>query len=105
MHITETANKFLIKFAMGLLLLSVLACEMDINITQASNGYLSSGSYYEFRVATGDSVWSIASKLTTDKEDIRELIYAIRQVNSLSQNAEIHPGQVLKIPNKSKSNP
>lgn len=95
-----TNQKPLIKLCLGLLLLAVVSLELDISITQAQNTYLTTKSFNEVHVLTGDSVWSIASKFVTNKEDIRELITAIRHVNGLSTNANIYPGQVLKIPIK-----
>lgn len=102
MKLLLTNQKTLIKLSLGLLLLAVVALEFDMSITQAHNTYLTSKSFSEVRVLTGDSVWSIASKFVTNKEDVRELIIAIRQVNGLSINADIYPGQVLKVPLKIK---
>lgn len=93
-------QNLLIKLALGALLLAIFIFEF--NITEANNAYLNSKSISEVRVLNGDSVWTIAAKFVTDKEDIRDLIVAIRQINGLSPNAEIHPGQVLKIPLKTK---
>lgn len=95
-------QKSLIKLCLGILLLAVLSLELDISITQAQNSYLTTKSFNEVHVLAGDSVWSIASKFVTNKEDVRELITAIRHVNGLSIDANIHPGQVLKIPIKTK---
>lgn len=94
-------QKTLIKLSLGLLLLATVALEFDMRTTQAHNAYLTSKSFNEVRVLAGDSVWSIASKFVTNKEDVRELITAIRQVNGLSASVDIYPGQVLKIPLRS----
>ena len=98
-------QKYLLRLAFVLLLIAILASALDITITQASNTYLTSKSYSEVYVLPGESVWSIASKYVTNKDDIRELIFAIRQINGLSTKAEIQPGQVLKIPTKSTERP
>lgn len=55
-------------------------------------------SYLSVHVAPGDTVWLIAARHTAAHEDIREMIFAIRQANNLNNNAEIYPGQVLQIP-------
>jgi LysM repeat protein len=50
------------------------------------------------QVSTGDSIWSIASRYVTSKEDIRDVIASINKINHLDNNSKIHPGQTLKIP-------
>jgi nucleoid-associated protein YgaU len=65
-----------------------------------ASSYPTDGSYRTVYVGKGDSVWSIAAKHVGDKEDIRSLVAAIKQVNSLSNDVAIHPGQALKIPVK-----
>ncbi|MEG6584480.1 LysM peptidoglycan-binding domain-containing protein [Dendrosporobacter sp. 1207_IL3150] len=66
----------------------------------SSNNYLESNIYSTVNVSEGDSVWTIAARHVSDKEDIRNLVMAIREVNKLSNNAQIYPGQELKIPVK-----
>lgn len=59
------------------------------------------GDGYRFvKVAGGDTVWSIAASATGDKEDIRNVVVAIKKANNLDNNVQIHPGQVLKVPLK-----
>jgi hypothetical protein len=54
--------------------------------------------YISVPVAAGDTVWMIAARQVNATDDIREMIFAIRQANNLNNNAEIFPGQVLKVP-------
>ncbi|MBP2655318.1 MAG: Peptidoglycan-binding lysin protein [Firmicutes bacterium] len=56
------------------------------------------GSYKIVTVGHGDTVWSIAAKETHDNEDIRGLVTAIIQANSLSDDVKIYSGQTIKIP-------
>ena len=49
-------------------------------------------------VVSGDTVWNIASRFNNNKEDIREFAYKIRKINNLNKNADIYPGQTIKIP-------
>lgn len=49
-------------------------------------------------VRSGDTVWKIAAQISNDRDDIREKVYLIRQLNNLNNNAQVYPGQVLKIP-------
>jgi hypothetical protein len=50
-------------------------------------------------VASGDTLWSIASQYNDSDEDIREVVYRIRKENNLD-NATIYVGQELLIPIK-----
>lgn len=47
-------------------------------------------------VKEGDTLWSIASKYTDNKE-IRQVIYEISQTNNI-HNASIYPGDIIKVP-------
>lgn len=66
----------------------------------SSNPYLMSRNYETIKVKTGDTIWEIAAKRVSSREDIRELIVAIRDVNSLDGNAALQPGQTLRVPLK-----
>jgi LysM repeat protein len=48
-------------------------------------------------VHTGDTLWEIAKQFTDGKQDIRFVIYLIKDRNNL-QSSEIMPGQKLIIP-------
>ncbi len=69
-------------------------------MTTNSNGYMSSNAFEVVQVKTGDTVWGIAGRYVSDKDDIRNLIMAIREVNQLNSNAQVYPGQALKVPVK-----
>ncbi|MDT8901418.1 LysM peptidoglycan-binding domain-containing protein [Anaeroselena agilis] len=58
------------------------------------------GSYRLVQVAGGDTVWSIAASAAGEKDDIRNIVVAIKKANNLDNNVRIHPGQVLKVPVK-----
>lgn len=51
----------------------------------------------EYKVRTGDSLWTIAEANTAADGDVRTTVDAIRRVNRLS-GSTIHAGQVLAIP-------
>ncbi|MEN6412668.1 MAG: LysM domain-containing protein [Veillonellales bacterium] len=74
-----------------------------LNITPLaiSRAFVDTTTYETVYVKPGDTVWQIAAKYTTDKDDIRKLIYEIRQINKLDNNAKVYPGQTLKVPIKS----
>lgn len=54
--------------------------------------------YIEVVVDEGDTVWGIAARYATNKEDIRDLVHRIKNVNGLEQDVQIYAGQTLKIP-------
>ena len=58
------------------------------------------GRYQLVQVAGGDTVWSIAARAAGDKDDIRNIVAAIKKANNLDNNVQIHPGQMLKVPGK-----
>ena len=60
------------------------------------------GPYTLVQVGRGDTVWSIAAKHTGEKDDIRNLVVAIKKINNLGNDVAIHPGQTLKVPIKAK---
>lgn len=51
---------------------------------------------YRYEVEAGDTVWDIASRIATPREDVREIAYDIIHDNNI-KNAVITPGQVLII--------
>lgn len=81
-----------------LLIISLLMVLWSVGPLTSSDAYMNASNYATIQVRTGDSVWSIASKYVTAHDDIRELTYAINQLNGLQRNGQIFPGQVLKIP-------
>ncbi|MEJ8546032.1 cell division suppressor protein YneA [Brevibacillus borstelensis] len=52
----------------------------------------------EITVQPGDSLWNLAIAYKTDpKKDVRDMVYAIRELNKL-ESAIIYPGQTILIP-------
>ncbi|HWR39754.1 MAG TPA: LysM domain-containing protein [Patescibacteria group bacterium] len=84
----------MMRFFCGLLL-GLLLCLGTVYAASRDNA---PARYEICQVAPGDSVWSIAARLAAPREDVRELVFAIREINQLDKNARIQPGQVLKIP-------
>ncbi|MBP2643514.1 MAG: yneA [Firmicutes bacterium] len=52
----------------------------------------------DVEVRDGDTLWNIASRYTSTKEDVREKVHIIKTINGLDQNAKIYEGQTLKVP-------
>lgn len=63
-----------------------------------SNAASNSVTYETIYVKSGDTVWKIAGQSSNDRDDIRQKVYLIRQLNNLNNNTEVYPGQVLKVP-------
>jgi LysM repeat protein len=53
--------------------------------------------YDKVTVCSGDTIWSIASEYIEENQDVRKLVYDIRELNKLT-SAVIMPGQELLIP-------
>ncbi len=86
---------------MRLLLGIILGIVLCFGFASASSFDKSNHTAYKLvYVQPGDTVWSIASQYTSNRDDIRETVMAIRQTNQLNRNADISIGQALKIPLK-----
>ena len=48
-------------------------------------------------VAPGDSLWTVASQLTSPGEDARDVVERIVTLNGLTDHV-VHPGQELLVP-------
>ena len=53
--------------------------------------------YETVQVCAGDTLWDIAGRYTTDKQDVREVVYQIREVNQLASTS-LTEGQTIKVP-------
>ncbi len=84
-----------------LFLIALLVAVWSITPLASSNAFLGVSHYSTVDVKAGDTVWGIAGKYVTNQDDIRDLTQAIKEVNGLRSNAQIFPGQVLKVPMKS----
>ncbi|MPM83134.1 Cell division suppressor protein YneA [bioreactor metagenome] len=84
------------------LLLLLLIIFWNAGLSAHLNPYTNTSNYETIYVRPGDTVWNIAAKYTDDSEDIRDLIIAITRLNNLNSNAQVYPGQTLKVPQKLK---
>ncbi|CUH94261.1 hypothetical protein P22_0327 [Propionispora sp. 2/2-37] len=102
MSITNTVYRTLYRYT-GLLiiLLSFIFFITYPVVSAQDNVFLKTKSYVIVYVEPNDTVWSIAARYISDKHDIRDLISAITEINHLTTNSAIQPGQALKIPVKS----
>ena len=84
-----------------ILIMSLALVILAITPLAISFAFTDSTTYTTVYVKPGDTVWQIAAKYTTGKDDVREVIYEIRKINKLDNNASVYPGQVLKVPVRS----
>jgi len=54
--------------------------------------------YIDVEVRDGDTLWNIASRYASGKEDVREKVYIIKNINGIDQNVNIYAGQTIKVP-------
>lgn len=52
--------------------------------------------YEEYVVSNGETLWSIACENKKEKQDVREYVYQLRQLNNID-DCIIVPGQTIKI--------
>ena len=55
---------------------------------------------FNYKISSGDTLWTVASRAVRPGEDVREKIIAIRKQNGLTPNQILVPGQVVQIPMK-----
>lgn len=77
-----------------------LICTLTVLAHSDVNDFQGNITYSTVYVQAGDTVWNIAAKEVTDKEDIRKMIGLIQKANALDNNAHLYPGQALKVPVK-----
>ena len=52
---------------------------------------------YQKEVATGDTIWSICSKVATDQDDLQKLVWETMQLNHIENAGDLQPGQIINI--------
>ena len=58
----------------------------------------------EVKVQAGDTMWDIAARTAHKDMDVREMVYAMKELNNISDSGALVPGTVLKVSaNKSNS--
>ncbi|CQR73619.1 LysM domain/BON superfamily protein [Sporomusa ovata DSM 2662] len=83
-----------------ILVLSLVLVILAITPFAISRAFVEPTTYETIYVKPGDTVWQIAAKYMTDKDDVREIVFEIRRINKLDNDAKVYPGQALKVPVK-----
>lgn len=84
------------KFFRGIGLLIILTLTLTMFLKSSATGALQTN-YKQVTVKRGDTIWKIARENKSNRYDIEEAIYAIRQANKL-KSTDLYPGQMLNIP-------
>lgn len=69
-----------------------------LGIAQLGWMYHNDTLYIPVQVQEGDTVWQIASDVSDNTTDVRNVVEDIMNRNHLTNNADIHPGQTIEIP-------
>jgi nucleoid-associated protein YgaU len=51
-----------------------------------------------YKISTGDTLWTLASRSVNKDEDVRDKIIAIQRLNDISASQQLYPGQIIQIP-------
>lgn len=79
-----------------LLLISIILILAILMQPSAGQVTVFSNQYTEYIVEPGDTLWSIARDHRKPRQDIRDLVWELQEVNEITP--VIHPGQVLWVP-------
>ena len=86
-------NKTFSKILVALTVLAfMLACFYDVS------SHSQNIEYVEYTVKSGDTLWNISSKYTSNNRDLRETVYEIKDLNGIKDVGNLEPGTKLKVP-------
>lgn len=52
---------------------------------------------YAVTANKGDTLWDICSKIATERDDVREIVYRAKQENNIKNPGELQPGQEIIV--------
>lgn len=52
---------------------------------------------YRREVKQGDTLWDICSRIATDKDDVREIVYRAKQENNIKDPGTLQPGMLVIV--------
>lgn len=84
---------FCLFFAALMVCISLGFRALAANFTEEKNN----SAYLEVIVKSGDTLWDLTEQHYQGQEDLRKIIYQIKEINNLEQT-EIIPGQIIMIP-------
>ena len=81
------------KKAKALIIIAVACAGMAVYANRTETNLIT----YEKEVTAGDAVWSICSKIATDKEDMGKLVWQVMKDNHIENPGALQPGTELVI--------
>lgn len=81
------------KKAKALIIIAVACAGMAVYANRTETNLIT----YEKEVTAGDTVWSICSKIATDKEDMGKLVWQVMHDNKITDPRNLQPGTELVI--------
>jgi hypothetical protein len=52
---------------------------------------------HSYTLQVGDTIWDVASNVSTSNDDVREVVYKILEDNKISNPSAVQPGQTIYI--------
>lgn len=52
---------------------------------------------YAVTANKGDTLWDICSRIATEKDDVREIVYRAKQENNIKDPGTLEPGQEIIV--------
>lgn len=52
---------------------------------------------YAVTANNGDTLWDICSRIATEKDDVREIVYRAKQENNIKDPGTLQPGQEIIV--------
>lgn len=90
------ASKFrFISFITILMIILVIGVSSLFGINISRGGIKSN--YEEVIISSGDTLWNIAKEYASKDSDIREVVFKMQELNSIT-SSDIVPGTTIKIP-------
>ena len=59
---------------------------------------LDTQSVHTVTVQKGDTVWDIANRVTTHDIEVRQVVYAVKELNNIDDAGALVPGTTLQVP-------
>ena len=54
--------------------------------------------WIQYQLKSGDTLWGVARVLITPEDDIREMVYILRERNQITDPGKLMPGEYILIP-------
>ena len=86
---------------LGMCLTVLLGYNMSNSVTEVNTH----NNVREVKVQAGDTMWDIAARTAHKDMDVREMVYAMKELNKIDDSGALVPGTVLKVPVKKNDSP